>query len=225
MNTIDESKKLVGEAAVEYVTDGMKIGIGSGSTVYWMVKKLGERVQEGLQVVGVPTSNTTAQWAEQFGVPLTDFYTVQELDLAIDGADEVDEGLNLIKGGGGALLREKIVAASAKIFIIIADHSKMVSQLGRFPLAVEVTPFGWEVTAKKIAAHGCTPVLRKEKNEVFITDNDNYILDCNFEQIPDPKQLHSDLISHVGVVETGLFTDMATKVLVGHEGKVEIVEK
>ncbi|WP_010648218.1 ribose-5-phosphate isomerase RpiA [Oceanobacillus massiliensis] len=225
MNTIDESKKLVGEAAVEYVTDGMKIGIGSGSTVYWMVKKLGERVQQGLQVVGVPTSNTTAQWAEQFGVPLTDFATVQELDLAIDGADEVDEGLNLIKGGGGALLREKIVAASAKKFIIIADHSKMVSQLGRFPLAVEVTPFGWEVTAKKIAAHGCTPVLRKEKNEVFITDNDNYILDCNFEQIPDPKKLHSDLISLVGVVETGLFTDMATKVLVGHEGKVEIVEK
>ncbi|MFC3039573.1 ribose-5-phosphate isomerase RpiA [Virgibacillus xinjiangensis] len=225
MNEADQMKKLVGEAAVENVEDGMKVGLGSGSTVYWMVKKLGERVKEGLDVEGVPTSNTTAEWAREFGVPLTDFSKVQELDLTIDGADEVDEQLHLIKGGGGALFREKVVAAAAKELVIIVDGSKLVSQLGKFALPVEVLPFGWEVTAKHIAALGCSPQLRTAGEETYVTDNGNYILDCPFGQIKDPATLHNDLKDIVGVIETGLFIGMADKIVVGKQDKVEVISK
>jgi len=225
MNSQDQLKQQVGEEAITFIKDGMKVGLGSGSTMYYAVKKLGERVKNGLQVVGIPTSNTTAEWAKEFGVPLTSFSETQSLDIAIDGSDEVDDNLQLIKGGGGALLREKVVANAAKEFLVIVDESKMVNHLGQFPLPIEIVPFGWEVTASKVSAFGCNPVLRKVENEVFYTDNGNYILDCHFEQIPNPKKLHQDLISIVGVAETGLFIDMATRVLVGKDGKVETVEK
>ena len=217
----NQLKQLVGEEAVNYIDDGMKVGLGSGTTMYYAVKALGERVKQGLNIVGIPTSNQTAEWAKEFGVPLTDFREVQELDLAIDGADEVDRNLQLIKGGGGALLREKVVANAAKEFLVIVDDSKLVEHLGEFQLPVEVVPFGWEVTANKISQFGCTPVLRKVNGEVFITDNGNYILDCSFEQILDPEKLHDELISLVGVVETGLFIGMTGKVLVGKDGRVE----
>ncbi|MFB4475814.1 ribose 5-phosphate isomerase A, partial [Oceanobacillus caeni] len=164
-------------------------------------------------------------WAKEFGVPLTDFSKVQELDIAIDGADEVDSNLQLIKGGGGALFREKVVAAAAKEFYVIVDGSKIVNHLGAFKLPIEVVPFGWEVTASKIAKFGCEPVLREKDGEVFISDNGNYILDCNFQKITEPEKLHNELIGIVGVVETGLFVNMADKVLVGKDGKVEVVEK
>src|SRR5699024_3928861 len=167
----DELKKRVGEEAAAYVKEGMKVGLGSGSTMYYTVKRLGERVKEGLQIVGIPTSNTTAEWAEEFGIPLTDFSEVTRLDLAIDGADEVDADFHLIKGGGGALLREKIVADAAEKLLIIVDHSKKVSQLGQFPLPVEIVPFGWEGTVEKIAPLGCCPMLRKRDGELFVTDN------------------------------------------------------
>ncbi|GAB3069135.1 ribose-5-phosphate isomerase RpiA [Virgibacillus ainsalahensis] len=225
MNEVDQLKKLVGETAVEDIENGMTIGLGSGSTVYWMVKKLGEQVKQGLDITGVPTSTTTAKWAEEFGVPLTDFSKVQELDLTIDGADEVDENLHLIKGGGGALFREKIVAAAANKLIIIVDESKMVQQLGKFHLPVEVLPFGWEVTTGNIAKLGCEPQLRQKNGEIYITDNGNYILDCPFEKIPDPETLHKELKSIVGVVETGLFIEMTDKVIVGKGEKVEIISK
>jgi len=225
MSQSNELKQLVGEEAVKYIKDGMKIGIGSGSTMYYAVKALGERVKQGLNVVGIPTSNTTAEWAKEFGVPLTDFTKVQELDLAIDGADEVDSNLQLIKGGGGALFREKVVADAAKKFLVIVDESKVVEHLGKFPLPVEVVPFGLEVTINKISKLGCEVVLRKTGDDVFITDNGNYILDCHFEQILEPKVLHNDLISLVGVVETGLFVDMTTKVLVGKTSGVEVIDK
>src|SRR5690606_22025469 len=130
----DIGKKLAGEQAANEVQDGMKVGLGSGSTVYWMVKRLGERVQQGLKVEGIPSSNQTEQWAKEFGVPLTDFSQVDYLDVTIDGADEVDENLNLIKGGGGALFREKVIAEAAKKFVIIDDQSKVVTQLGAYPL-------------------------------------------------------------------------------------------
>lgn len=225
MSETDNAKKLVGEEAVKYIQDGMKVGLGSGSTVYWMIKKLGEYVEQGLDVTGVPTSQTTAQWAKEFGVPLTDFSELKQLDVTIDGADEVDENLHLIKGGGGALLREKIVASAAKEFIIIVDDSKKVSHLGAFPLPVEVIPFGWEVTANNISTLGCVPNLRQKDGEVFVSDNGNYILDCPFDKIPEPEKLHKELISLVGVVETGLFVDMTNKVIVGEGDKVEAITK
>ncbi|WP_085992995.1 ribose-5-phosphate isomerase RpiA [Oceanobacillus senegalensis] len=225
MSQADQLKQLVGKEAVNYIKDGMKVGLGSGTTMYYAVKALGERVKQGLTVVGVPTSNRTAAWAKEFGVPLTDFSEVQELDLAIDGADEVDPNLQLIKGGGGALLREKVVADAAKEFLVIVDSSKLVDHLGKFLLPVEVVPFGWEVTAHKISQFGCKPVMRKIDGEVFVTDNGNYILDCNFEQILEPQKLHNELIDLVGVVETGLFTDMTWKVLVGKDGKIEVIDK
>lgn len=220
----DNSKKLVGEEVVKYIEDGMRIGLGSGSTMFYMVQKLGERIrEEGLNIIGIPTSNETAAWAKKFGIPLTDFSNVQQLDIAIDGADEVDRNLQLIKGGGGALVREKIVADAAKEFYVIVDDSKSVEDLGTFPLPVEVIPFGWEATATKVAKLGCDPILRKKDGEIFVTDNRNYIMDCNFNQILDPEKLHNDLKSIVGVVETGLFINMVTKLFVGRDG--EVIEK
>ncbi|MFD1167892.1 ribose 5-phosphate isomerase A [Oceanobacillus caeni] len=226
MSQVDETKQLVGEEAVKYIKDGMKVGLGYGSTMYYAVKKLGERIkEEGINIVGVPSANKTAEWAMEFGVPLTDFSKVQELDIAIDGADEVDPSLQLIKGGGGALFREKVVAAAAKEFYVIVDDTKMVNHLGAFKLPIEVVPFGWQVTASKIKKIGCEPVLREKDGDVFISDNGNYILDCDFKKITEPEKLHNELIGIVGVVETGLFVNMADKVLVGKDGKVEVVEK
>lgn len=226
MNRMDQSKQLVGQEAVKYIQDGMKVGLGSGSTVYYMVKALGERVKaEGLDIVAISTSNVTDEWAREFGIPLTDFSHIQELDIAIDGADEVDDNLQLIKGGGGALFREKVVAAAAKEFIVIVDESKIVSTLGKFPLPVEIVPFGWEVVASKIEKLGGTPKLREKAGEIFITDNGNYILDCAFEEIHDPVALHEQLIALVGVVETGLFVDMTKKVIVADNGSTKLITK
>lgn len=225
MTKQEETKKLVGRESVKFIKSGMKVGLGTGSTMYYVLEKLGELVKEGLEIEGIPTSNATAELAEQFGVPLTNFSKVQELDIAIDGADEVDSNLQLIKGGGGALLREKIVAAAAKEFYVIVDDSKMVTHLGAFHLPVEIIPFAWEVTAKHIAALGCDLELRKVDGDVFISDNGNYILDCDFGQIHSPKKLESDLRKIVGVVETGLFIDMAKKVLVGKDGQVNVIDK
>lgn len=224
MGSTDESKILVGEEVVKYIKDGMKVGLGSGSTMFYMVQKLGERVKkEGLNIIGIPTSSETAEWANEFGVPFTDFSNIQQLDIAIDGADEVDPNLQLIKGGGGALVREKIVADAAKEFYVIVDDSKTVDHLGAFSLPVEVVPFGWQVTAAKVAKLGCDPILRRKDGEIFVTDNRNYILDCNFNKILEPEKLHNDLKSMVGVVETGLFINMTTKLLVGKDG--EVIEK
>lgn len=218
-------KKAVGEKAAELVKDGMKVGLGSGSTVYWMIRKLGERIQSSnLNVEGIPSSNQTVQWAEEFGVPLTDFSKVKHLDITIDGADEVDENLHLIKGGGAALFREKIIAQAAKEFVIIADSSKMVTKLGKFSLPVEVLPFGWERTANEISKLGCVPRLRMNNEEILITDNGNYILDCPFNLIENPGQLNKEIKEIVGVIETGLFVDMADKIIVSDGEKIKIVK-
>lgn len=221
----DLRKKAVGEKAVEYVKDGMVLGLGSGSTVYWMLKKLGERVKEGLTIKAVPSSLRTEGWANEFGVPLVTLLEARRLDLAIDGADEVDLDFNLIKGGGGSLLREKLVNDAANRLIIVVDESKLVQQLGAFPLPVEIVPFGWENTAAKIAKLQCLPKLRKKDNEIFVTNNGNYIVDCEFSEITDPVGLHQRLKMILGVVETGLFIDMADLVLVGEEDGVRVLEK
>jgi ribose 5-phosphate isomerase A len=225
LNVVDLKKKAVGEKAVEYIQDGMVIGLGSGSTVYWMMKKLGELVSKGLRVKGVPSSIRTEGWAKEFGIPLVYFSEVSRLDLAIDGADEVDPDYNLIKGGGGSLLREKLVDAAADRLIIVVDDSKLVQALGTFPLPVEVVPFGWELTAQRLAKLDCTQKLRIKEDKIFITNNGNYILDCQFNSITNPSELHQQLKLTLGVVETGLFTNMTDIVIVSNDEGVQIKEK
>lgn len=222
MKQINKYKKQAGEKAITFIQDGMTVGLGSGSTVNVMLALLGERVQEGLAITGIPTSVETERLAIEYGIPLSDFANVDTIDLAIDGADEVDPNLNLIKGGGGSLLREKIVDEPAEQLIIIVDDSKLVKQLGAFPLPVEVVPFGWELVAKKIVEIGAEPQLRKTETDVFVTNNGNYILDCAFPEIRQPKQLHDDLKAMVGVVETGLFPEMTDRVIVASEDAVEM---
>lgn len=216
-------KQMVGEKAVEYIEDGMVVGLGTGSTAYYTIKKLGELVRNGLTIKGIPTSEQTAALAVEQGITLVDFKDVEEIDVAIDGADEFDAGLNLIKGGGGALLREKIIANAASTFIVIADSSKGANKLGAFALPVEIVTFGAEMTSKKIAELGCEPKLRESGNQPFITDNGNYILDCDFKQIESPKELERALNMIPGVVENGLFVNMADVLITVENG--ELVEK
>lgn len=225
MEQIDLYKKAAGEKAVEYIENGMILGLGSGSTVYWMMKKLGELVQKGLDIKGVPTSFRTEGWAKELGIPLVDFSVVERIDLAIDGADEIDSNLQLAKGGGGSLVREKIVDALAEKLIVIADKTKMVETLGAFPLPVEVVPFGYQITAKRIANLGAIPRLRMKDGNVFVSNNGNYILDCQFTSIEYPEQLHKQIKALVGVVETGLFLNMTDTIIIGNEKGTEIISK
>lgn len=218
-------KKLVAEAAVEYIKDGMTVGLGSGSTINWMLYKLGKRVKEGLHIKALPSSKKTERLAIELGIPLTDFSNTDRINLAIDGADEVDSGLNLLKGGGGSLVREKIIDAEAEKLVIIIDDSKKVSTLGDFPLPVEVVPFGWEITARNIAALGPVTSLRKQYGNIFVSDNGNYILDCKFGEITKPKKLHEVIKQIVGVVETGLFVGMADDLIMARNGRIMNSEK
>lgn len=205
-------KRIAGEKAAEFVEDGMVVGLGTGSTVYWTLQRLGERVQQGLRIRGVPTSHQTEQIAIALGIPLTGFDEVGEIDLAIDGADEVGPEFDLIKGGGGALLHEKLVAAASRRFIVVAAEPKLVPQLGAFPLPVEVVPFAWQVTARRI---GGNVKRREEAGQPFVTDNGNSILDCAYGKIDAPAELARSLKSLPGVVEHGLFIDMADTVVLG----------
>lgn len=221
----DLLKKAAGEKAAEFIEEGMVVGLGSGSTVYWMLKKLGELVEQGLNIKGIPTSLQTETWAKEFKIPLTDFSDVRHIDVAIDGADEIDPDFNMTKGGGGALVREKIVDAHAKKLIIVADESKLVEELGKFQLPVEVLAFGWQLTADNIAELGAKPALREKSGSVFISDNGNYILDCAFGSIPDPEHLHKNLKQLLGVVETGLFVGMADTVILAGVDGIKVVDK
>lgn len=225
MERSEREKKIAAEAAVDYIKDGMIIGLGSGSTVNYMIRKLGERVKEGLNVQGIPSSKKTEKLANEVGVPLIDFSSVEHIDLGIDGADEVDGNLNLLKGGGGSLVREKIVARSTEKFIVIADQSKAVKSLGEFPLPVEVVQFGWEITAKSIADFGTEPVIRIRDGKPFVSDNGNYILDCKFGNISKPNELHEKLKLLTGVIETGLFMNMADIVIIGRDDSIEVLTK
>ncbi|MDY0393396.1 ribose-5-phosphate isomerase RpiA [Virgibacillus halophilus] len=216
---MNQSKKAAGEKAVDYIKSGMTVGLGSGSTVYYMLQKLGRQVRQGLDIKGVSTSTQTSAWAKEFGIPLTDLTDGVEIDIAIDGADEIDPECRLIKGGGGCLVREKIVGFYAKRFIVIAGSSKMVDKLGSFPLPVEILPFGHEITAGYIQALGAKTSLRRQGNgQPFISDNGNYIYDCDFGLLENPHDLNRSLHGVVGVVETGLFLDMAHIVIIG-EGR------
>jgi ribose 5-phosphate isomerase A len=223
MDREQTAKRHAGERAAELVMDGMTVGLGTGSTVYWALQRLGERVRGGLRLRGIPTSRQTEELARTLGIPLTTFAEVRELDLAIDGADEIDAGLNLIKGGGGALLREKIVAAASRQLVVVADRSKVVATLGARPLPVEIVPFGHEVTMRRLAALGGVPTLRYVAGQPFVTDNGNLIADCAFGAIPDPARLERELKLVVGVVESGLFVERASVAIVGTDAGVEIL--
>jgi ribose 5-phosphate isomerase A len=224
--SFEQAKRNAGVYAVDFIKTEMAVGLGSGTTVYWLIQELGKRVREGLQITAVPTSSKTADLARAAGIVLSDLDSISSLSLTIDGADEIDPRGQLIKGGGGALLQEKIVAAATAELIIIADASKLVPQLGKFPLPVEVIPFGYQQVKEKILNGGlCKNItLRKQGNEVFITDHHHYILDCEFEKIANAEELNTSLHLIPGVVETGLFISMATTAIIGHEdGRIEVI--
>lgn len=227
---MSRSKEAAGRAAAERVRDGMTVGLGTGSTVYFTLQRLGERVrQDKLAIVGVPTSVDTEIKARAFGIPLATLSEVESIDLTIDGADEIDARFDMIKGGGGALLREKVVAALSKHEVIVVDRSKVVERLGvRFLLPVEVVPFARATVARKLAQLGATWTLRmREAREVYLTDNGNEILDCKFPGgIADAPQLERTLDEIPGVVESGLFIGLAHTLILGdEEGRVEVRER
>lgn len=218
----DKEKEAAARASVRFVNDGDVVGLGTGSTAAYVVRFLGERVQAGLKIVGIPTSVRTKELAASLGIPLTTLNECQQIDVAIDGADEFDPKLQLTKGGGGALLREKIIASASRQFVVIADSSKQVAVLGAFPLPVEVIPFAEALVAKKIAALGGRVKLRQSPDGTpFITDEGHHILDCRFGRITDPPTLARKLSDTPGVVEHGLFINMATVVLMGKGDEVE----
>lgn len=219
----DQEKQAAARASIQFVHDGQIVGLGTGSTAAFAIQYLGERVRQGLKIVGIPTSQRSKELAESLGIPLATFDDYQQIDVAIDGADEFDPKLNLIKGGGGALLREKVVASASKQVVIIVDSAKQTQVLGKFPLPVEVIPFAQALIAERIAALGASVALRQYADgNPFRTDEGHHILDCHFGEIPDPPSLALRLSQMPGIVEHGLFIDMADVVLVGKG--TEVVE-
>ena len=220
-------KRRAAERAVAAVEDKMVLGLGSGSTAALMVEALAKRVADGLKVVGIPTSEGTAALAKRLGVPLTDFEHNRRIDLTIDGADQIEQGtLNLVKGLGGALLREKIVAEASARMIVIADPTKLVPKLGAAtPLPVEIVPFGWPIVLDRLKELRAECVLRREGDVPFVTNGGNYVADCRFDTIADAAALQTKLKAITGVVETGLFVGLATQAMIGREGGVEILER
>lgn len=218
----EAEKELAGRASAAFVREGDIVGLGTGSTAFYAVRSLGEMVRNGLKIRGIPTSVNTRKLAIDLGIPLTTLDEFQEIDVTIDGADEVDPQLALIKGGGGALLREKIIASASRKLVIVADSSKPVETLGKFPVPVEVIPFAQALVAKEIVALGAEVRARLDSSgKPFVTDEGHHILDCNFGQIPDPLALARQLAEIPGAVEHGLFIGMADVVLVGRGSSVQ----
>jgi ribose 5-phosphate isomerase A len=224
--TQDEAKALVGKQAAAWVEDGMAVGLGTGTTSVMFIKALGERVQrEGLKIRCVASSDASASLGRSLGMEVVSLPELPELDLYIDGADEVGPGLSLIKGGGGALLREKIVASSAKKFVVVVDSSKIVDVLGKFPLPVEVVKMALPLVLAQLSDLGLNPAQRLHKDgSVYLTDEDNFIVDCACGTINDPELTAAEIRAIVGVVEHGLFLNMASIALVaGDEGVTEVL--
>lgn len=218
----EAEKEAAARASLKYVRDGQIVGLGTGSTATIAIRLLGERVRGGLKIGGIPTSVASRDLAAQVGIPLLTFEDVQEIDVTIDGADEFDPALNLIKGGGGAMLREKIVAFASKQLVIVTDSSKQVPVLGKFPLPMEVIGFAEPLVAKKISDLGARVVRRQDKSgKPYITDEGHHILDCHFPQIPDPPSLARTLSDMPGIVEHGLFVGMVSVLLMAKAGSVE----
>ena len=223
----DAMTRAAAERAVADVKPGMVVGLGSGSTAEIAIALLGRKVAAGLSIVGIPTSERTRALAHELGIPLTGFEAHPRIDLVIDGADQVERGtLNLIKGLGGALLREKIVAASARRMIVVVDSSKLVPRLGgQTPLPVEIASFGWPSTMQRLRVAGYQPTLRKTGGQPFTTDGGNHIADCAIASIDDASRLEMELHALPGVMETGLFIGMASRVIVGGPQGVEELER
>jgi ribose 5-phosphate isomerase A len=228
----DAQKRAAAARAVEFVTSGMRLGLGTGSTAKHFVELIGERVRAGLDIIAVPTSEATHADAQRCGIPLTTLDETPALDLTVDGADEIGPDLSLIKGGGGALLREKIVAAASARMLVIADASKWVAQLGQYPLPIEIAPFGFEATRRAVEAaisviQPCGPLtLRTAKNgHPFVTDGGHWIIDAALSRIDDPKALAQKLSAVPGVMEHGLFVDMAATVIIGESDGIRVVER
>jgi len=219
----DQEKKAAARASLQYVKDGQVVGLGTGSTAAYFIKLLGEKVKSGLHIKGIPTSVRSRDLAQSLDIPLTTLDECQEIDVTVDGADEVDPQLRLIKGGGGALLREKIVASATRTMVVVADASKQVQTLGKFPLPVEVIKFAQVLVAKRIAAMGAQVELRLNPDKApYVTDENNHILDCRFGVIQDADRLARELSQMPGVVEHGLFIGMASVALFARGN--EIVE-
>ena len=228
----DDWKRQAAEQALAYVEDGMKLGLGTGSTAAKFVEMLGAKVKSGLKVVCVPTSEATRAQAMHLGIPLTTLEETPELDLTVDGADEIGPDLALIKGGGGALLREKIVAGASARMVVIADESKWVETLGRFPLPVEVAPFGAEATRRAvdkaigaIQTSGPLPLRLAKDGHAFVTDGGHWIVDAGLGRIDDPRRLAHALSGIPGVMEHGLFIDLAQIAIIGGQDGTRIVER
>lgn len=208
---------------MSFVRDGQIIGIGTGTTIRYAIEGLGERVKSGLRITGVPTSVQSERFARELGIPLVELNDVEKIDLVIDGADEIDPAFNMIKGGGGALTREKLVAISAKERIVIVDNSKLVHRLGvAFPLPVEVLPFAWRLSQRLLGSLGCDARLRRTEGGVFETDNGNFILDCRFDGIADAPEMEKRIKLTAGVIECGLFIGLADTVIIGTENGVDV---
>lgn len=222
----NDPKAIAGTYAANLVQDGMIVGLGTGSTSRFAILRLGERVKEGLQITAIPTSEASAQLARELGITLVDFEHTHHLDITIDGADEIDEHFYMVKGGGGALLREKVVASMTKRQICIVDPNKYVEKLGRFPLPVEIVQFGWQVTFRRIEALGGKPKVRQRDGKPYITDNGNFILDCDFYPIEDAPKLEQQLKMMTGVVEVGLFINLAHTLIIGQaDGECMVKER
>lgn len=218
-------KKMAGEAAASLVTDGMTVGLGTGSTVKYTILKLGERVKEGLDIVAIPTSVATEKLAKSVGIDIISPEECDTIDITIDGADEVDPDLDLIKGHGGALFREKVVAKLSKRLVIVVDEAKLVTKLGKKQLPVEVVPFSYRYCAGELQKLGCTPTLRKKNEKIYVTDNGNYILDCKFAEIHPKDKIEHEIKRITGVVECGLFIGLVDTVYVGTKTGLQIKEK
>ncbi|MEQ3625509.1 MAG: ribose-5-phosphate isomerase RpiA [Celeribacter sp.] len=231
LSPIDKAKFVAARRSVDYIEDGMRVGLGTGSTAAWMVRCLGERMrEEGLRITGVPTSSRTADLARKMGIKVVSLDEAKWLDVTIDGADQFDGDLNLIKGGGGALLQEKIVATASDRMVVITDSAKEVKTLGAFPLPLEVIPFGWQTTKALIEETlvnmdvlGREVSLRMNDDVPYMTDEGNYILDLHLRRIGNPRQLSLVVNQVPGIVENGLFIDIADVVVIGHgDGAVEV---
>lgn len=226
MSDLDREKSAAAARAVEMVKDGMRVGLGTGSTAAHAVRGLGARVRAGLKIVGIPTSEATRALAEREGIPLSDLHDSLRIDLTIDGTDEADRRLRLIKGGGGALLREKIVAAASTRLVIVADSTKLVDRLGKFPLPVEVVSFAAPLVAARLEALGAKAVLRRANgSREFVTDEGHGIFDAAFGAIDDPERLAASIDAIPGVVGHGLFLGLAHVVVVARGDAVEVIER
>jgi ribose 5-phosphate isomerase A len=221
--TLDDAKRSAARRALDYARDARVVGLGTGSTTKFAIEGIAELVRGGSGLRGVPTSKATEALAQKLGIPLVALSDVEAIDVTIDGADEVDPAFNMIKGGGGALTREKLVALASRLRVMIVDETKLVEVLGKTrPLPVEVLPFAWTMTARLLAETGCKPVRRESAGDPFITDNGNYIIDCEFVSIPQPREVERTIKLIPGVVESGLFIDIADILVIGLPDSVEV---